>query len=485
MKTKRNPGWWRRLLALMVVGVLLAACATPTPEAPAPTPTTEPELTPAPEEPTETTEPMPEETPTEEPTMEPGVPGGIAPLNPEVSGDVEFWHFWGSPVRRAAIRRAVALCEQLLPNIDVEEVFKPFGDIWTANIAAVAAGSGMPDVIVEDRPQLPQRARDEVETNLQPFIDRDGVEAGQFWEFTWNEAQYEGDVYGIPFETDVRVLFWNKQAFREAGLDPEVPPETWDDLLAYADALDVQNEDGSYSRIGVFPLWNAGVDFWARTNGWTPVINGVPSVDDPALEETLAWVKTWVDRYGGWQALQNFRAQFSAPPNDIFMSGAVAMVVDVGGYHSILSFYRPAYEFADGTRENMEWGISFIPYNLEKADWSGGFALSIPRGAPNPEAAWEFIKCLAGPEAQMSWARDTYAIPTLRDAAFDPVLMADPNWAAIVENMEYSSGSDYVPEYPNWNEQLNPRLELVWVGDLEPAAALEEAQQAIDDVIGR
>ena len=85
----------------------------------------------------------------------------------------------------------------------------------------------------------------------------------------------------------------------------------------------------------------------------------------------------------------------------------------------------------------------------------------------------------------MSWARDTYAIPTLRDAAFDPVLMADPNWAAIVENMEYSSGSDYVPEYPNWNEQLNPRLELVWVGDLEPAAALEEAQQAIDDVIGR
>src|SRR5690349_1961288 len=76
------------------------------------------------------------------------------PLNAEVSGNVEFWHHWGSPVRRTAIRRVVAMCQQALPNITIEEVFKPFGEGWTANIAAVAAGSGMPDVIVSDRLQL-------------------------------------------------------------------------------------------------------------------------------------------------------------------------------------------------------------------------------------------------------------------------------------------------------------------------------------------
>jgi multiple sugar transport system substrate-binding protein len=83
---------------------------------------------------------------------------GSAP-NTQVSGTINFWHFWGSPVRRNAINRVIAVCQQQLPNIQVQQTFKPFGDIWTANIAAVAAGSGMPDVIVEDRPQLKQRAR--------------------------------------------------------------------------------------------------------------------------------------------------------------------------------------------------------------------------------------------------------------------------------------------------------------------------------------
>jgi multiple sugar transport system substrate-binding protein len=70
--------------------------------------------------------------------------GATIPLNAEVSGNVELWHFWGSPVRRTAIRRVIAICSEQLPNVSVVETFKPFGDIWTANIAAVAAGSGMP-----------------------------------------------------------------------------------------------------------------------------------------------------------------------------------------------------------------------------------------------------------------------------------------------------------------------------------------------------
>lgn len=404
-------------------------------------------------------------------------------LNPEVSGEVELWHFWGSPVRRTAIRRVVAICQQQLPNIQITETFKPFGDIWTANIAAVAAGSGMPDVIVEDRPQLPQRAADQIATNLQPFIERDNFDSSVFWPFAWNETLYEGESYGIPFETDVRVLIWNKQAFAEADLDPESPPETWEDLEAYADALDIQNEDGTYARIGFFPLWNAGVDFWARTNGWQQVVDGVPNFDDPTYIETLEWVKGWVDRYGGWQALQNYRASYGAAPNDIFMSGATPMIVDVAGYLSQLNFYRPRVTMADGSSQNMEWGISFIPYNTVKANWSGGFALSIPRGVDNPDAAWEFIKCATGPAGQASWARDTLAIPTTEEAARAPELMADPYWATIMEVMQDSQGSVYVPEYPNFNEQINTRLEQVWTGELTPEEAAQQAQQAIEETM--
>jgi multiple sugar transport system substrate-binding protein len=401
------------------------------------------------------------------------------------SGDVEIWHFWGSPARRTAIRRVVAICEDQLPGIQITETFKPWGDIWTANIAAVAAGSGMPDIIVEDRPLLPQRADDQIVTNLQPYIDQEQFSSEDYWPFAWQETLYEGDSYGIPFETDVRVLIWNKQAFADAGLDPEQPPTTWEELETYADALDIQNEDGSYERIGFFPLWKAGVDFWARTNGWQQVVDGEPNYNDPAFVETLQWIKDWVDRYGGWQELQNFNASYGSPPNDIFMSGAVPMIVDVAGYLSQLNFYRPQVQRADGSTGAMEWGISYIPYQEARANWSGGFALAIPQGAENPDAAWEVIKCMAGPEGQSSWSRDTLAIPTLQTLTDDPVLMADPYWEQIMAVMEDSQGSTYVPAYPNFVQEVNTRYEQVWTGELTPEEMAEQAQQAIDDVMAQ
>jgi multiple sugar transport system substrate-binding protein len=194
-------------------------------------------------------------------------------------------------------------------------------------------------------------------------------------------------------------------------------------------------------------------------------------------------VKGWVDRYGGWENLQNFRASYGSPPNDLFMSGATPMFTDIAGYLSQLNFYRPFHTMADETQVRMEWGVAGLPYNTEPANWSGGFALSIPSGAENPDAAWEFIKCMAGPAGQASWSRDTFAIPTNIEAATQPELMGDPFWPTILETMEVSQGSDYVAAYPNWTEQVNTRIEQVWTGELTPQEMAEETQAAIEETI--
>ena len=465
---------WSTMCMLVVVG-LLAACGAP-PATQAPAATEPPADTPTPEtvfvEVTSTPQP------------------GQVKYNPDVSGDIEIWHFWASPVRRNGLQRIIAICKQQLPNINVTDTVKPFGDIWTANVAAVAAGSGMPDVIVSDRPTLPKDAADGVYMSLQEFADRDGITRDQFYDWAWDQTLFEGQTYGIPFETDVRVLFWNKQLFEEAGLDPNKPPTTWDELLQYADALDKKNADGAYDRIAFFPLWNAGFNpFWAYLNG-APLIDaeGNPVINSPESVETLEWIKQWVDRYGGWQALQDYRAKFGAPPNDLFMGNGVAMFVDIFGYNSQLEFYRPRAD-ANGDLQvtnddpRMEWGIATLPNNAGPANWSGGFSLSIPTGAENPEAAWEFIKCMSGPEGQSSWARDTQAQPTNLIAATDPVLLAGPGWSVVNEALQVSTGGVYVPAYPNWNEQLDLVLEQVWTGELSPQEALDQAQAAVEDAI--
>jgi multiple sugar transport system substrate-binding protein len=462
MKPSTYSHWWRVLALLTLTSLVLAACGGDTAQPGAASPAATAGGT------------------------DQNSAGSGPKLNPDVSGTVTFWHFWGSPVRRNAIRRVIAICNQKLPNIQVNETFKPFGDIWTANIAAVAAGSGMPDVIVEDRPQLPQRARDKVDESLQELAQRDGIDGSAFWPFTWEQTKFEGQTYGIPYETDVRVLYWNKNAFKEVGLDPEKPPTTWEELEQYADKLDKKNEDGSYARIGFHPLLKAGTETFGYTNGveWISQ-DGKPQLNSPQAVETAEWVKWWVDRYGGWENFQKFRGGFAAPPQDEFMSGKVAMVSDINGYTSQLDFYRPRVQTADGKQEELSWGVSYLPYKQERGSTSGGFALSIPRGAANKDAAWEFIKCATGPDAQASWARDTYSMPANQVAAKDPVLLADPRWQFYVEAMNHTSGGVYLPQYPNWKEQLEQRYEKIWTGELTAKAALDEAQQAVEAQVNK
>ncbi len=413
------------------------------------------------------------------------VAGAAYKLNTSVSGKVDFWHFWGSPIRRNAIRRIVAVCQQQLPNIKITETFKPFGDIYTANTAAVAAGSGMPDVIVEDRLKLPQTAANNIETNLQKYATRDSVDGKAYWPFAWQQTLYNNETYGLPFETDIRVLYYSKNAFKEAGLDPEKPPKTWAELEDYANKLDKKNGDGTYSRIGFAPQFGIGWDLGGYLNGSQLVKDGKPYANDPKIVETLNWFKKWSDRYGGWGAFQKFKGQFSSAPNDPFMSGKVAMLVDINGYMSQLNFFRPQIKNADGKNEALDWAISDIPNNGTKASSSGGFALSIPRGSKNADAAWEVIKCASNNES--SWGRDTYSMPANVSAANDPVLLADPNWKFTVDAMSYGKpvGGPYVKEYPNWGEQVDKRTTDFYEGKADAKTTLDQAQQAIEAEIAK
>ncbi len=407
----------------------------------------------------------------------------------DVAGTITFWHFWGSPVRRTAIRRVIAGFEQTYPNIKVNEQFVPFGDIWTKNIAAVAAGRGMPDVIVEDRPQLRARAENNIDISLGELAQRDGITGDAFWPFTWQEATVDGVPYGLPYETDIRVLYYNKAAFRDAGLDPNKPPKDWNDLEAYSNKLD-QRSGNKLERIGFFPtIGNIGLDQWGWMNGgqWQTE-NFEPTINAKENIETLAWMKKWTDRYGK-KNIDAFTATFGQGPEDPFMSGKVAMKVDIQGYTSFLNFYNPKFTTKGGEELSGEegYGVAAIPPapGHKPASLSGGFALSIPRGSKNQEAAWEFIKYLTF-VGQASWARDTYGMPTIEKLArTDPELKAQPNWEFFVDAMSYGRPAVYNPAYPSMLEVLGPAVDAVMLGRQTPEQALNEAQRKAEAEIRR
>lgn len=406
----------------------------------------------------------------------------------DVKGDITFWHFWSSPVRRTAVRRIITDFQQTYPNIKVTEQAVPFGEIWTKNIAAVTAGSGMPDVIVEDRPQLRTRAQNNIDASLADMASRDQVSGEQFWPFTWQEAVIDNKPYGLPYETDIRVLYYNKAAFKDAGLDPEKPPQNWDDLWAYSDKLDVKS-GGKLERIGFYPLIGSmGLDQWAWNNGgeWqdkagNPTLNAKPNV------EALEWIKKWTDRYGGKEKLDAFRSSFGQGNQDAFMGGKVAMIVDIQGYTSFLNFFNAKFETKGDKPENLGYGVAKIPpaKGQKPASFSGGFALSIPRGVKQTDAAWEFIKYMTF-KGQASWARDTYGMPTVQKIAkTDPVLQQSPNWTFFVEAMSYGRPGVYNPNYPSMLEVLGPATDAVLAGQKTAQQALDEAQKKAEQEIAR
>jgi hypothetical protein len=87
----------------------------------------------------------------------------------------------------------------------------------------------------------------------------------------------------------------------------------------------------------------------------------------------------------------------------IFMANGTAMLIDVAGYHSQLSFYRPYTVLADGSRVRMEWGISFIPYKEVKLIGAVVLRSPSPRVPATPKLPGNSSSVCRAPEVQISW----------------------------------------------------------------------------------
>src|SRR5699024_1860890 len=137
-------------------------------------------------------------------------------------------------------------------EIEVKHTFLPWGDIWTKNIASISAGNP-PDVIINDINSVPSRAVNNQVMDITEWVEADNLEE-TFYPELYNTVVYEDKIYALPFVTDTRLLFYNKDAFEDAGLDPAKPPTTWAELEEYAKKLDKKNGN-SFERVGFHPLW--------------------------------------------------------------------------------------------------------------------------------------------------------------------------------------------------------------------------------------
>lgn len=395
---------------------------------------------------------------------------------------LDFWTFWGSEIRRPVIEKIIEDFNSSQDEIEVKHTFVPWGDIWTKELAAIAAGDP-PDVVINDINATALRGKNQQAENLSKYLEEDDI-SGEFYEELWNATLYEGDSYGIPFNTDTRVLFYNKDAFEEAGLDPEQPPKTWDELWEYAEKLDVKNGD-KYDRLGFYPMFGVQTDVWMMNADKVNFVdeNSEVKINTPAKLETLEWLNQWHQKYGA-DNINSWKAQMESQQANPFFSGDLAMLVQQPTFYTQIRDYAP----------DLNFGVALLPEKEPgngHTSWGGGFVAEIPAGAKNPDASWEFIKYLTGKEAQEYWAVknfDNVANVEASESAASSDEFDDRGkmvYELAVEAMPLTMLTPTSLAAPDYMTLVNPEFDNVYLGKKSPEQALKDAQAAVEKEISK
>ena len=304
---------------------------------------------------------------------------------------------------------------------------------------------------------------------------------GKFFPAVRTNATEDGHVYGVPFQNSTPILYYNTEAFQEAGLDPDKPPVTWQEWVD--DAKKLTKRDGNtLVRSGVTIISNYDTLGWlvsglAMSNGGDYYNHGWGGEVYYNTPSTIGAVQFLDDLVHKFKVMPEGVNDPSAAAN-AFFSGRTAMLVNSTG---ALGFVR----------DNMKhpFKVAFVPRALRNAVPIGGGSLLIPTGnTPEREqAAWKLISFLCSPEIDGGWSRFTgYFAP--RMAAYDLPEMKD----YIAKNPEAKVAVDQLafaqPWFATFNtvgvrKALEDQVQAVLSGKIKAPEAMANAQKAADALL--
>jgi ABC-type glycerol-3-phosphate transport system substrate-binding protein len=316
---------------------------------------------------------------------------------------------------------------------------------------------------------------------LNQFVDRDSLALDEYLPFTLREASWEGKLYGLPLDTDTRVLYYRTDLFDVVGLDSRHPPVNIDELESAVRRLTTTNGD-SYLCLGVIP-WQAEGNLytWGLAFGgsfYDPVHQKI-TANHPQVEAALSWLQDFANKYG-WGRIQHLIGQFGSGGRWPFLVDQVAMVVDGNWRLDTIRRFAP----------NLKFSIAPIPYPKnggKMTTWSGGWAFVIPKGAKHPEEAWEFMKFAAGIRGQELFMSLGDHLPTLLSLLKSEYLVGDPYRKVFAGLLPYAQSRPVLPVSGFYWDELRRAINEVLPGTKTPAAVLAEVtarvQRELDEAL--
>lgn len=193
----------------------------------------------------------------------------------------------------------IAGYEEEHSGVTIEYQQVNFGTDLETKLNTLYAGGSAPDLVRAPISTIALRASMGQYAELDGYIEN-WSEKDNYLENAYEVGSYNGKQYGLPINIDAQVLFYRKDYFEEAGLDPDSPPKTWEELLEYAEKLTVREGDDVMRAGFSFPISGEHQTLipFARQNGSLVVDeeNNKPVFNDEKTVEALEYLMQYADK---------------------------------------------------------------------------------------------------------------------------------------------------------------------------------------------
>ncbi|WP_435058101.1 ABC transporter substrate-binding protein [Streptomyces sp. bgisy060] len=413
-----------------------------------------------------------------------GSANNTASDDPKAETTITFWHGWSAPAEVKAIDENVARFEKAHPNIKVKVV----GNINDDKLgqALRAGGSNGPDVVSSfTTANVGKFCASGALADLRPFIEKSKLDLDKtFPKVLQDYTQFEGKRCALPLLSDAYGLYYNKDAFKAAGLDPEAPPKTWSQFTEVAKKLTKAKGD-SYEQLGFMPNYlgyetvvSHYMSQWSH-GGYFDADGTSNVAADPAFAEMITYQKSLVDALGGFQKLDKYRTAFGDEwgAKHPFHTGQVAMQLD-GEWR--LNFIKEA-------GVGFEVGVAPLPVADDEVSEYGkgylsGTIMGIAPQSKKQNAAWELVKYMTtDTDAVVGFANAIGNVPSTFESLKSPKLAFDERFTTFLDIARHpkSTTSDGAVNGAAYQETLSDfarKYEKGEVTDLKKGLAETAAQ---------
>jgi sn-glycerol 3-phosphate transport system substrate-binding protein len=403
---------------------------------------------------------------------------------------IVFWHSMGGNLGETVVKAFVTTFNAVHKDIQVEPQYQGSYDDALNKLRASMKSSAVPAVaqvydigtrfMIDSKGVIP----------VQEFIDRDGFDLTQYEPNILAYYRVGGRLYSMPFNTSTAILYYNKDMFKQAGLNPDHPPQTFEEIADYAKRVAQTRAAPSGISIAIYGwffeqlLARQAALYANNGNGRDAAATAVVFNQGEAGTRILDWwarmVKDGVAANPGRKTADTQRA---------FAAGQTAMTFDsTAVLRSLLS----------GSGGRFQVGTGYFPKPPATKDGGsivGGASAWILKGRTGAEqqAAWEFVKFITAPEQQAAWYVGTGYFPVRREAYRQAVaketLAKNPQFLTAISELRSSpitraTQGALLGVLPEARQKTEDAIEAVILGRKSSKQALDDAARELGEAIG-